>query len=116
MVGLGDTKKKIQKMVDSAERTYKRVNELRGQIEDLRAKVDRTSKQVDDMEYELAEQRAILNALAETEGIDIEQVLADAAIVDVEADDASAEADDTSEGHDGETSDTAGGAAAEPED
>jgi len=50
MVGLGDTKKKLQKMIDAAEELYAKMNELRGQIDELRAKVDRTSEQVDRIE------------------------------------------------------------------
>ncbi|WP_136716033.1 DUF5798 family protein [Halorientalis salina] len=109
MVGLGDTKKKIQKMVDSAEKTYAKINELRGQIEDLREKVDRTSEQVDRMDHELDEQRALLDALADEQGIDVEQVLADAAIEE-------AETDGTGTDTATEASDAAGGTAAEPED
>ena len=109
MVGLGDTKKKIQKMVDSAEKTYAKINELRGQIDDLREKVDRTSEQVDSMDHELDEQRALLEALATEEGIDVEQVLADAAIDEAETTDADEETAT-------EATDAAGGTAAEPED
>ncbi|MFD1589191.1 DUF5798 family protein [Halorientalis brevis] len=105
MVGLGDTKKKIQKIVDSAEKTYAKLNELREQVEDLRAKVDKTSESVDRMDHELDEQRALLEALAAEEGIDVDQVLADAAIEEADADESATEA-----------SDAAGGTAAEPED
>jgi len=109
MVGLGDTKKKIQKMVDSAEKTYAKINELRAQIEELREKVDRTSEQVDRMDHELDEQRALLDALAEAQGVDVDQVLADAAIEEAETDE---NADDTVT----EPNDAAGGTAAEPEE
>ncbi len=106
MVGLGDTKKKIQTIVDSAEKTYAKLNELREQVEDLRTKVEKTSQSVDRMDHELDEQRALLEALAAEQGIDVDQVLADAAIDEAETDDETT----------AEASDAAGGAAAEPED
>jgi len=108
MVGLGDTKKKLQKMIDAAEELYAKMNELRGQIDELRAKVDRTSEQVDRIEHAVDEQRALLEHLAEEQGIDVDQVLADAAIREVDAD--AAEDAATEQG------DAAGGTAAEPED
>lgn len=120
MVGLGNTAKKIQTMIDAAEDLYAKMNELRQQVEDLRAKVDETSETVDRMDHQLDEQRAILAALAEDAGIDVDQVLADAAIERVEPDaEAGTGAETGGEAapvEEGETTDAAGGSAAEPED
>ena len=107
MVGLGDTKQKIQTIVDSAEKTYAKLNELRQQVDDLRGTVEGTSRTVDAMDHELAEQRAIIEAVAAEQGIDVDQVLADAAIQEAEE-----ATDETAT----EASDAAGGTAAEPED
>ncbi len=41
-MGLGSTAKKIQKVADIAEDLYKKVNELKTQLEDLRSTVDET--------------------------------------------------------------------------
>jgi len=109
MVGLGDTKKKIQQMIDTAENTYERLNELRTQVSELRDRVEDTSETVDDMERDLAEQRALLEALAKQEGLDIEEITAD---VHIEPAEDTADEDQTT----GETGDVAGGSAAEPED
>lgn len=108
MVGLGETKKKLQKMVDAAEDLYAKMNELRSEVDQLRQSVENTNETVADVERELTEQRALLNALAADADIDTEQVLADATIADAE--------ESASESADGETSGAAGGAAAEPED
>lgn len=103
MVGLGDTKKKIETMISAAEDLYEKMNQLRSQIDDLRSKVEKTSEQVDAMEHDLDEQRVLIETMAREQGIDVDEVLADAAIED--ADPGSAE-----------TSGAAGGSAAEPED
>ncbi|WP_247009610.1 DUF5798 family protein [Halorientalis litorea] len=109
MVGLGDTKKKIQKMIDAAEDLYGKMNQLRAEVDQLRQTVESTSETVDGMEHELAEQRALLDALAADADIDTERVLAEATI-------ATAEDPDENPATGGETSGAAGGAAAEPED
>ncbi|MFB6164626.1 MAG: DUF5798 family protein [Haloarculaceae archaeon] len=106
MVGLGNTAKKVQKMVDAAEKLYAKMNELREEVDEMRQKLDATSETVSTLERDAAEQRAILEALADEQGLDVDQVLADAAIDEPPADGADA----------AEDSDVAGGAAAEPED
>jgi uncharacterized coiled-coil DUF342 family protein len=84
MVGLGDTKQKIQNMIDTAEKLYAKMNEVRNDVDELRSRVEQTSDQVDSMSHELAEQRAVIEALAEREGVDVDQVIADAVIEDAE--------------------------------
>ncbi|WP_336339533.1 DUF5798 family protein [Haloarcula brevis] len=88
-MGLGSTAKKIQKVADIAEDLYKKVNELKTQLEDLRSTVDETNTRVDGMETELAEQRAIIEALAEERDVDTEAVVADVA-ADTDGDPAAA--------------------------
>ena len=83
-MGFGSTAKKLQKVASLAEESYKRMNELREQLQHLRAEVENTSQQVDQMEYDLAEQRALLEALAEKEGLDVDSIIADANIEDVD--------------------------------
>lgn len=84
-MGFGSTAKKLQKVASLAEESYKRMNELREQLQHLRNEVENTSQQVDQMEYDLAEQRALLEALAEKEGLDVDSIIADANIEDVDA-------------------------------
>ncbi|MFB6083921.1 MAG: DUF5798 family protein [Halorientalis sp.] len=104
MVGLGNTKQKIEKMISAAEELYEKMNQLRDQVEDLRSKVDKTSEQVDAIEHDLDEQRVLIERLAREQGIDVDEVLAEAAI-------------ETADGQGStETSGAAGGSAAEPED
>lgn len=79
-MGFGDTAKKLQKVTSAAEDLYEKMNQLRGQVQSLREEVATTSEQVDEIEADLAEQRALLEALAENEGIDVETVVADAHI------------------------------------
>ncbi|MGQ4556017.1 DUF5798 family protein [Halobellus sp. GM3] len=97
-MGLGGTAKKLQKVTEMAEDVYVRLNDLRDQVVEMRETTKETSDRVDRLETETAEVRAILDALAEREGIDVESVTADAHIIDAEgADEAStATADEAS--------------------
>ena len=100
-MGLGGTAKKLQKVTDMAEDVYTRLNDLREQIVEMRETTQETSDRVDRLEREAAEMRALLNALAEAEGIDVESVTAEAHIAEAERDDeadaADADADSDSE-------------------
>lgn len=87
MVGLGDTKKKIQKMIDAAEDLYAKMNELRAQMDDLRETVETTGRQVDSVERDVEQQRVLIEAIAAEHDIDVDEVLAEAAIDDVDAED-----------------------------
>ncbi|MFC7020587.1 MULTISPECIES: DUF5798 family protein [Haloarcula] len=77
-MGLGSTAKKIQKVADVADDVYTKVNELKTQLQDLRQTVEATNDRVDDVDRELAEQRAIVEALADQQGIDTAAVLEEA--------------------------------------
>lgn len=77
-MGLGSTAKKIQRVADVAEKLYTRVNELREEVNSIRETVAETEVRVNTLETEAAAQRALLEALAEREGLDVEQILADA--------------------------------------
>ena len=79
-MGLGSTAKKIQKVSDVADDVYTKVNELKTQLQNLRQTVEATNDRVDDVDRELAEQRALIEALAEEQGIDTAAVLEDAAL------------------------------------
>ncbi|KYH25734.1 hypothetical protein HAPAU_24120 [Halalkalicoccus paucihalophilus] len=83
-MGLGSTTKKIQMMADKAEQLYAQLNEVKKQLEDLRVKVDTTHDTVSDLEVKHEQNRAILEALAEERGIDVEKVITEASIEDAE--------------------------------
>ncbi|MFB6117595.1 DUF5798 family protein [Halosegnis sp.] len=84
MVGLGTTAKKLQTLADTAERLFERLNDLRSRVEEMHERIDETHDRVAALERENAEQRALLEALAEERDIDIEAVLTEAAIDDAE--------------------------------
>lgn len=79
--------KKLQQVVDMAEETYARLDNLRSQVEDVRERVERTDDRVERIERDLRGQRALLTALAEREGVDVDTVLTEAAIDEAEGDD-----------------------------
>ncbi len=83
-MGFGDTAKKIQTLADRAERTYQKINELREEVEETQTTVLDTSERVQKLENEMAEQRAVLDAVAREVGVDLESVSTEAHITDAE--------------------------------
>lgn len=105
-MGLGSTARKIQTLSDSAEKMYKQVQELQSRIVHLEEEVDDTHDTVKRLDRRMAEQRALLTAMAEAQGLDAEGIIAEAAIDEAEAADGATEpgADDAGENAgDGET-------------
>ncbi len=74
-MGLGSTAKKIQKVADVADDLYTKVNELKTQLQELRQTVEETNERVDTVDRELAEQRALIEAIAERQGIEPDSVV-----------------------------------------
>ena len=96
-MGFGDTAKKIQTLADKAERTYQKINELRAEVEETQTTVLDTSERVQQLENEMAEQRAVLDAVAREVGVDLESVSTEAHITEAEraaAEDAAESADE----------------------
>lgn len=77
-MGFGSTAKKLQKVTDMADKLYERFERLREQVNDLTGTVEETNDRVATLETELAEQRALVEALAEKEGVDVESVVGEA--------------------------------------
>ncbi|MFC3478717.1 DUF5798 family protein [Halobacterium litoreum] len=75
-MGFGSTAKKLQKVTDYAEKLYERFEKLREEVEEVEQTVEDTNATVADLERELAEQRAILDELAEERGVDVEEAVA----------------------------------------
>ncbi|WP_396612710.1 DUF5798 family protein [Haloferax sp. S1W] len=110
-MALGGTAKKLQKVAEMAEDVYKKLNELREQIVEVRETVTETKDRVDRLEAENAEQRAILEAIAKEQGIDLDAAIADAHIAQAESpavDDETAadDGDETTADDSDETADT----------
>jgi hypothetical protein len=84
-MGLGSTAKKLQKLADRAEQLYAQLQDLRERMTALEASAQETSERTGRIERELDGQRALLKAVAEEQGLDPEQVLAEAAIEDADA-------------------------------
>jgi septal ring factor EnvC (AmiA/AmiB activator) len=75
---IAGTKKKIQRATKVAEESYKKMNEMMEKIQQLQEDLATTSTQVDHMEHDLAEQRALLEAIADQHGLDVDQLLEEA--------------------------------------
>ncbi len=121
-MGLGSTAKTLQRVADMGEELYSRLNEVRAQLKQLRDTVEETNDHVASLESEIEEQRAILEALAEQQGVDVDSVIAEIHIDEAETDEqqqrddiagdsegsenASDESEDASESDDPEASQT----------
>lgn len=100
-MGLGGATKKLQKVADMGDELYGKINELREQVVEMRVTVQDTNRRVAALENKVDQQAAVLEALAEEEGIDVDAVLTEVAIQ--EAEPAITEVDDeASEANDGE--------------
>jgi hypothetical protein len=84
-MGLGSTAKKLQQVADMAEDVYRKLNDLREQVVETKQTVNETERRVDSLASEAAEQRALLEAIAEEQGIDLDAVTATAHIGEAEA-------------------------------
>jgi len=83
-MGLGGTARKIQALAEKAEETYERLNDLMREVKSTQATVDGTARRVERLEVELAEQRAVLEAVARELDVDLETVSAEAHIKEAE--------------------------------
>lgn len=95
---LGSAGEKISRVVELAETLYDRTVELREEVQALQETTRDTRDRVAALEGEVAEQGALLDALAEAEGLDAEAVRTAAA--DETADESSGEPAETASGAD----------------
>jgi uncharacterized coiled-coil DUF342 family protein len=104
-MGLGGATKKLQKVADMGDELYGKINELREQVVEMRVTVQDTHRRVEALENKVDQQGAVLEALAEEQGIDVDAVLtevaieeAEPAITEVEEGEATAEGDGSAGG------------------
>jgi len=76
-MGLASTASTISKLSDLAEKLYKRVETIRKQLTELRDTVGETNDRVTALERELEEQRALLEAVAAAQDVDVADALAE---------------------------------------
>jgi septal ring factor EnvC (AmiA/AmiB activator) len=74
-MGLGSTAKKLQTVADMAEKLYAKVNEIRQEVESVQDSVEETESRVEALERDIAQQRALVEALADAQGVDVDAVL-----------------------------------------
>ncbi|MGM0716713.1 MAG: DUF5798 family protein [Halobacteriota archaeon] len=83
-MGLGGATRKLQKVADMGEELYSRISELREQMLEVHETVKETDKRVAALENKVDGQTAIIEALAESEGIDVDELLTETAIEEAE--------------------------------
>jgi len=79
-MGFGSTAKKVQKLADTAEKLYGRLDEVRTQVVETRETVDDSNARLRELEAEVAAQGALVEAIAEEHDIDVESVRADVSV------------------------------------
>ncbi|MFC6786112.1 DUF5798 family protein [Halobaculum halobium] len=94
-MGFGSTAKKLQTVADLAEKLYAKVNEIRERVEAMQGAVQTTEERVKTLERDLAEQRAIVEAIAEAQDVDVDAVLTEVSDEADTPDEAGAEDADT---------------------
>ena len=92
---LGGVTDKVQKILDTAEELYQRVMELREQMMEVSETVQETDRKVEALENKVDHQSAILEALAEREGVDVDELVTEVAIEEAEPDEAADGSDAT---------------------
>jgi len=100
-MGFGDTAKKIQTLADRAEQLIAQLKDVRERVINLEEATEETNQRVSGLEQDSEKQLVLLKELAHEQGIDADEVLAQAAIEEAESDDS---AEDTDESPDGEAS------------
>lgn len=86
---LGNAGQKISRMVELAETLYEKVVQLREEVQALRETAQETRDRIAGLEREVADQRAVLEAVAEAHDLDVEAIREAAGADEVaEADDA----------------------------
>jgi chromosome segregation ATPase len=83
-MGLGGAAEKLQRVANMGEELYAKMNELREQILHMRETVQETHRRVERLENKVDQQGAILEALAEAEGLDVDELLTEVAIEEAE--------------------------------
>jgi predicted nucleic acid-binding Zn-ribbon protein len=83
-MGLGSTAKKLQTVADRAEQLYAQVKDVQERLIGVEESTTETVQRVRTLERELAEQRALVEAIAEDQGIDVDAIETDAVIEDVD--------------------------------
>jgi len=71
-MGFGSTAKKVQQMVDIAEKLQSRLMDIKDRVEGTQQTVDDTAERVSAIESELGEQRQLLDALAAEQGVEVD--------------------------------------------
>ncbi|PSP68986.1 hypothetical protein BRC70_07370, partial [Halobacteriales archaeon QH_6_68_27] len=86
------------------------------QLQDLRERVESTSDQIESMDRELAEQRAIVEALAAEQGVDVDEVVASVHADEADETEETADADETETDTHAEATDAGEGVTGDGED
>jgi septal ring factor EnvC (AmiA/AmiB activator) len=85
-MGLTSATRKIQQVADTAEKLYEKLNDLRVQVQAMRTDLTETRTRVESVEQKVERQTVLLDALAQKQGLNVDQLYAEAAIEEAETD------------------------------
>jgi chromosome segregation ATPase len=91
-MGFGSTAKKLKRLVSMVEDVFEQMTELRDRVQELDETIDAMDERLDRIDDRSKREEALLSALAETEGIDVESLLAESAAGTPAADQPASEA------------------------
>jgi|GEM_PF-961475 len=83
-MGLGSTARKVQALAERAEQLYEQMKDLQRRIVNLEESVDESTDRLRAVELEQEKQRVLVEAVAREHGVDVDEVLAEAAIEEAE--------------------------------
>ncbi|QSG03060.1 DUF5798 family protein [Natranaeroarchaeum sulfidigenes] len=95
-MGFGDTAKKIQTLADRAEHLIAQLKDVRERVIELEEGIEETNGRVNELENDSEKQLVLLKAIAREQGIDADEVLAEAAIQEAESENEVSEDDEPS--------------------
>lgn len=85
-MGLGSTARKIQTLTDTAEELYHKLQEVLERVRGIQTSIEDSAEQLDSIDARLDRQEALIEAIAEANGIDTAEFeVAEAESADEEA-------------------------------
>jgi predicted RNase H-like nuclease (RuvC/YqgF family) len=94
-MGLGSTAAKLKKLVNMVEQVFEQMKELRDRVQELDETIDDMDQRLDRIDARGKREEALLSALAEQDGIDVESLLEEPQPGDPTADSTASEASES---------------------
>jgi septal ring factor EnvC (AmiA/AmiB activator) len=94
-MGLGSTAAKLKQLVSKVEQVFEQIQELRARVQELDETIDDMDQRLDRIDTRGKREEALLSALAEREGIDVESLVGESDPEERAADGSASEANES---------------------